>query len=47
MVNVNYEISKEEYEKAKNEGAESLIGESTKLGYGVYSASTYASPASV
>lgn len=41
MVNVNYEISKEEYEKAKNEGAESLIGESTKLGYGVYSASTY------
>ena len=38
MVRVAYEISKEEFDKAKAEGAESLIGDSIKMGYGVYSA---------
>lgn len=38
MVRVAYEISKEEYDKAKAEGADSLICDSIKMGYGVYGA---------
>ena len=33
-----YEISKEEYEKAKAEGAKAIIGDSIKMGYGIYGA---------
>lgn len=41
MITVNYEITKEEYEKAKEKGAESIIGMSVKMGYGVYGAMVY------
>lgn len=37
MVHVNYEITKEEYEKGKINPYE-LIGMDIRLGYGVYSA---------
>lgn len=38
MVDVCYEIPKEDYDKAKNEGADSIIGNAVKYGYGVYDA---------
>ena len=41
MVDVNYEISKEKYDKAKKEGAYSIIGDSIKMGYGCYGAKVY------
>ena len=41
MVDVNYEISKEEYKKAQEEGAYSLIHESIVMGYGAYGAHVY------
>ena len=41
MVDVNYEISKEDYEKAKKEGPYSLIGDDIKMGYGAYGAQVH------
>ena len=38
MTRVSYEITKEDFEKAKEQGARSLIGESIICGYGVYGA---------
>lgn len=38
MVKVCFEISKDDFEKAKEQGARSLIGESIICGYGVYGA---------
>lgn len=38
-VDVTYEISKEEYDKALTEGPESIIGDAVKMGYGVYRSS--------
>ena len=39
MIDVSYEITKEEYERALEKGASSLIGIEIKMGYGVYGAS--------
>lgn len=36
MIDVAYVISKEDYEKALKEGADSLISDAIKWGYGVY-----------
>lgn len=36
MVTVTCEISKEEYDKALKEGADSIISDAIHLGYGVY-----------
>jgi hypothetical protein len=41
MVAVNEEITKEEYEKAKEKGAYSLFGDALLIGYGVYGAEVY------
>ena len=43
MVNVNYEISKDEYDKAKNSprGAYEIISDGIKMGYGAYCAEVY------
>lgn len=38
MVSVAYRISKEEYEKALKEGADSIIEDHIHMGYGVYGA---------
>lgn len=38
MTRVSYEITKEQFDKAKEQGATSLIGESIIMGYGVYGA---------
>lgn len=38
MVKVCFEISKDDFEKAKEHGAYSLIGESIIMGYGAYCA---------
>lgn len=38
-VDVIYEISKEEYDKALTEGPESIIGDAVKMGYGLYHSS--------
>ena len=37
-VRVNYEISKEDYEKALKEGPYSIIGEGIQMGYGAWGA---------
>lgn len=39
MVDITVPISKEEYDKAQANGAYSIIGDSIKMGYGVYGAS--------
>lgn len=39
MIEITEEITKEEYEKAKEKGAYSLFGEAMLMGYGVYGAS--------
>lgn len=36
-----YPISKEEYEKALHEGADSIIGDAIHMGYGVYGAKVF------
>lgn len=36
MVTVSYEISKEEYDKAKEKGIPSILGEHILCGYGYY-----------
>lgn len=36
MVNVKVEITKEQFEKAQKDGANSLISDYIKMGYGVY-----------
>lgn len=36
MVDVSYQISKEDYEKAKKEGVKSLLSEAVICGYGFY-----------
>lgn len=36
MVDVTYEIKKEEYDKALEHGADSIIGDAIHMGYGVY-----------
>jgi hypothetical protein len=41
MVAVKEEITKEEYEKAKEKGAYSLFDECMLMGYGVYGAEVY------
>ena len=41
MVDVMYEISKEQYEKTQKEGAESIIGYDVIMGYGCYGARTF------
>lgn len=41
MITVKEEITKEEYEKAKEKGVYSLFGEYMLMGYGVYDAETY------
>lgn len=38
MKRFSFEISKEEYEKALKEGADSIISDGIKMGYGVYGA---------
>lgn len=38
MMQVMYEIPKEEYEKALKEGPYSIINDGIKMGYGVYGA---------
>ena len=38
MVDVTYEITKEEFEKAQKEGADVLVGDDVKMGYGLYGA---------
>ena len=38
MVDVCYEISKEEYDKALEHGADSIISDAIHMGYGVYGA---------
>ena len=38
MVDVFYEISKEDYEKAKAENPYSIISDDVKMGYGCYNA---------
>ena len=38
-VTVTYEITKDEYEQALENGADSIIGEAIHMGYGVYSSS--------
>lgn len=38
MVNVTYEIPKEEYEKAQKDGPYSIISEAVICGYGAYDA---------
>lgn len=40
-VTVNYEISKEDYDKALENGVYSIISDSIKMGYGVYGARVY------
>lgn len=41
MVSVNYEISKEDYEKAQEKGPYSIIGDDVKIGYGCYGAKVF------
>ena len=41
MIDVNREITKEEYDKANEKGPYSLIPESIVMGYGVYGAEVY------
>lgn len=41
MVDVEREITKEEYEQAKSKGAASLVSDNVKMGYGLYSSSVY------
>lgn len=41
MTTVTYIISKEKYEKALKDGADSIIGDAIHQGYGVYSAKVY------
>ena len=41
MVEVLYEISKEEYEKAKEKSAYAIISDSIKMGYGAYCAAVF------
>ena len=41
MIDVNREISKEEYNKAMDESAYVLIDDSVKMGYGAYGAQVY------
>ena len=41
MTDVNREITKEEYDKAKEEGAYSIISEAIVMGYGAYGAYVY------
>jgi len=41
MVEVMYEISKEEYDKGQKEGAKSLVSETIQLGYGCYCAKVF------
>lgn len=41
MVDVTYEISKEDYEKAKEKNAYVLIGESILMGPGAYGAEVH------
>ena len=41
MVDVTYKITKEDYEKALAEGADSIISNSIHMGYGVYSSKVY------
>lgn len=38
MIDVSYEISKEEYEKAQKNGPYSIISEAVICGYGAYGA---------
>lgn len=37
MVNVKVEITKEQFKQAQKDGADSLIADYIKMGYGVYS----------
>ena len=41
MKNVNYEISEDDYKKALEKGARSLVSESVIMGYGCYCARVY------
>ena len=41
MTTVTYIISKEKYEKALKDGADSIIGDAIHMGYGVYSSRVY------
>lgn len=41
MTDVNREITKEEYDKAKEKGAYSIISEAIVMGYGAYGAMVY------
>lgn len=41
MVDVNNEITKEEYDKAQKDGAESILPNWLCMGYGVYGARVY------
>lgn len=41
MTNVNREITKQEYDKAKEDSPYSLIPEAIVMGYGVYGAEVY------
>lgn len=41
LVDVVLEISKEEYDKARQDGARSIIGEAIICGYGVYGAKVF------
>ena len=41
MIDVMYEISKEDYDKAKKEDAYALISESVQMGYGAYAANVF------
>ena len=41
MTDVTYEISEEQYKKAQEEGADSLIPQAIAMGYGAYGANVY------
>lgn len=41
MIDVNYEISKEDYEKAEAGSPYDLIGDDVQMGYGCYGARVY------
>lgn len=41
MTNVNYEITKEEYDKAVEGSPYDLIGDDVQMGYGAYCARVY------
>ena len=41
MVQIAYPISKEDFDKASKEGAESIISAAEQMGYGVYRAKVY------